>query len=262
MSPIERIQSRLAPLRNALLEHPLYSSVDRLETMQVFMSHHVFAVWDFMSLLKALQRRICCIDVPWIPAKNLSAVRFINEIVLGEESDEDGDSGFCSHFELYHRAMQFAGARTDCVDHFLQSLSQGRTVHKALQQADVPPAVCRFVEHTFRVIEKDNLCELASTFTFGREDLLPDVFQQMVDALNAEHEGKLELFRYYLNRHILLDGDHHGPMAERLMSSLCGDSESQWQIAEEAAVESLQARLDLWNAIEESIDARTEPTLA
>ena len=70
----------------------------------------MFAVWDFMSLLKAIQRELCGVGVPWVPSPNLQATRLVNEIVLGEESDEDGEGGYASHFVLYRRAMQRCGA--------------------------------------------------------------------------------------------------------------------------------------------------------
>jgi Protein of unknown function (DUF3050) len=73
----------------------------------------------------------------------------------------------------------------------------------------------------------------------GREDLLPSVFQRIVDELNVEAGGGREDFKYYLNRHIGLDSDEHGPMANRLLLSLCGADESRWQVAEQAAVDSL-----------------------
>jgi len=212
------------------------------------MEHHVFAVWDFMSLLKALQQRICCVDVPWIPSRS-SSCRLINEIVLGEESDEDGEGGHASHFELYHCAMQQCGASTSTVDEFLNAIRQGQSISAALQTANVGQPVKRFVDQTFKVIESNDTCAIASAFTFGREDLLPGVFRRIVEELNAETHGRLDRFRYYLNRHIQLDDDKHGPMAERLVANLCGSDAAKWEAAEEAARCALQARLDLWDSV-------------
>jgi alcohol dehydrogenase len=64
---LERLRARLAPLRAALAGHPVYGRINGPAPLRLFMEHHVFAVWDFMSLLKALQRRLCCNDVPWLP---------------------------------------------------------------------------------------------------------------------------------------------------------------------------------------------------
>lgn len=251
-STLQRIQllsQRLAGRRAALLAHPIYQQIDRLEALQLFMSHHIFAVWDFMSLLKALQRSYCCIEVPWLPAADATGCRMVNEIVLAEESDEDGRGGYASHFELYHRAMTRVGASTAAIDGLLDALRAGETVEAALASAAVPECARRFVQHTFAILAGGDRCAIAAAFTFGREDLLPDVFQRIVDELNVETAGGLEEFKYYLERHIGLDGDEHGPMAHRLLEALCGDDEARWQLAEQTAMDCLDARQALWDGI-------------
>lgn len=258
MNRLERIKIRLAPYREALLSHPIYQQIDRLDVLHIFMEHHVFAVWDFMSLLKFLQRKLCCVEVPWLPPADPLMGRFINEIVLAEESDQDGKGGFASHFELYHRSMAQCGANTARIDLFLSELRRGQSVKSALQSTALEPSIQAFLEQTFRVIEGDNLCAAASAFTFGREDLLPDVFQRIVDELNVEAGGQLEDFRYYLQRHIGLDGDEHGPMATRLVQSLCGTDEIRWEIAEQTAVNCLMARQKLWDGIHEAVIRQDE----
>lgn len=227
--------------------------MDRLDALQLFMEHHVFAVWDFMSLLKVLQQRLCCVTVPWLVPADPQACRFINEIVLAEESDDDGRGGFASHFELYYRSMKQCGANTAGIDGFLNDLRQGDSVETALASPTVPAAARHFVQQTFKVIDSDTLCAVSSAFTYGREDLLPDVFQRIVDRLNVEAGGKLEDFRYYLQRHIGLDGDEHGPMATRLLQSICRSDESLWKVAEETAVNCLIARKKLWDGIYEAV---------
>jgi len=250
-----RIHQRLLPLRTALLEHPIYDEIDRLSKLHIFMQHHVFAVWDFMSLLKKLQQSLCGDTVPWMPPRDTSAARFVNEIVLGEETDEDGEGGFSSHFHLYHRAMQRCGADTGMVDVFLERLRQGDSIAGALDQSNTPSSVRTFVLQTFEVINQGELCAVAAAFAFGREDLLPDVFQRIVDQLNQKSNGDLDSFEFYLRRHIELDGDQHGPMAERMIAGLCGNEEKNWRLAEDTAVQSLQARTQLWDGMVESIRA-------
>lgn len=246
---VRPLQERIAPLRQELLAHPIYQRIAAIADLRLFMRHHVFAVWDFMSLLKSLQRRLTCVDVPWLPPADAAAARLINEIVLGEETDTDGQGGYASHFELYRRAMIRCGAETSEIDRFASAMRDGATWRGALVTAEVPPAVRRFVERTFAVIESGDLPELAAAFTFGREDLLPDVFQRVVDELRTQPGSGLDDFVYYLRRHIELDGDEHGPMAIRLVTSVCGDDELAWQRAEEAAVGALAARRDLWDAM-------------
>jgi hypothetical protein len=90
---LQHIHERLQPLKAALLNHSIYQEIDRSDSLRLFMEHHVFAVWDFMSLLKALQCRLCCVEVPWLPAADSLSSRLVNEIVLAEESDAMGWAG-------------------------------------------------------------------------------------------------------------------------------------------------------------------------
>ena len=252
---LNHLRLTIQPLRQALLAHPIYDDLRSAAALRTFMEHHVFAVWDFMSLLKALQQRLTCVSVPWLSGNLPVGSRLVNEIVLGEETDEDGQGGYASHFDLYHRAMTTFGAGTDAIDRFLQALRAGHDLRGALQKAAVGAPIQAFVLHTFQVIETGDVCRIAAAFTFGREDLLPDVFQRIVAEANARVDGKLGEFEYYLQRHIALDGESHGPMAERLMASLCGGDEAKWRAAAAAAVAALEARLALWDAIHSAIKA-------
>ncbi len=249
MSRLDELQERLRPLKSALLDHAVYRHVGGVQALRLFMGHHVFAVWDFMSLLKALQRHLCCIEVPWVPPAHPLACRLVNEVVLAEESDEDGCGGFASHFDLYRRAMIRCGADTSPIDALLGGLRQGRGVREALVAAGAPDAASRFVLQTFALVERGDPCEIAAAFALGREDLLPGLFRRVVDGLNAQTGGGLEEFRYYLDRHIGLDEAEHGPAAGRLVALLCGTSEGRWQVAERAAVRCLEERLELWDGI-------------
>src|ERR1700757_1919381 len=140
----QEIVNRLAPLKAALLNHPIYVEFDHLEALRLFMEHHAFAVWDFMSLLKALQRRLCCVEVPWLPAADPLGSRLVNQIVLAEESDDDGRGGFASHFDLYHRAMSRCGANSAPIDGFLGELRNGQSVAAALESVGIAECVRRF----------------------------------------------------------------------------------------------------------------------
>ena len=191
---------------------------------------------------------------PGPPPTNPAACRLINEIVLAEESDDNGHGGSASHFEIYLGAMKRIGARTDRIERFVEEIRKDRDVFRALETADLPKAVRRFVRQTFETIDGDDPCAIASAFAFGREDLLPGVFRRIVDELAAHADGGLEDFRYYLNRHIELDGGTHGPLAERLVEDLCGDDPARWRSAGEAAVRSLEARKILWDGICERLD--------
>ncbi len=248
----------IEPARRQLLQHRLYPKLNSLNDLARFMEMHVFAVWDFMSLLKALQVRLTCVSTPWIPKNYGELGRLVNEIVLGEESDSLPEGGAASHYELYLKAMDEVGADTQKVQGFLQLLASGETLQKSLDAAGVAPAIQEFVLHTFSVIESGSAHEIASAFTFGREDLIPDMFTQLVLRLDEQFPGRLSTLRYYLDRHIQLDGDEHGEMGRRMVELLCQNCEQKQKQAVQSAVLALQARVALWDAIADQIEPLRE----
>ena len=253
-----KLQDRLKPMCERLAEHRLYPAFQRIEDLHVFMENHVFPVWDFMSLLKTLQRGLTCVEIPWTPTKHAGSRRLVNEIVLGEESDVYQGVAV-SHFELYLRAMREAGASTRAMDDVIFQIGQGEDVANVLERVSVPEAARRFVRSTFAIIEGGKLHEIAAAFTFGREDLIPDMFRGFLRDQDEQLSGRLGTFRWYLDRHIEVDGEEHGPMALQMVSDLCGADPAKWNEAEEAAVEALGARLAFWDGIADSIESgRTE----
>lgn len=251
---IERLQETIRQTRNRLIEHPLYTGLDTLEALQKFASLHVFAVWDFMSLLKSLQRKLTCTELPWVPVGNPATRYLVNEIVLGEESDIDMRGHRISHFELYLEAMEQMGADTAVIRQLLANLQNRVPLREALLQ--LPRAVQEFVGFTFDIIEKAPLPVQAAVFTFGREDLIPDLFMALVKDLSREHPEKLGLFRYYLERHIEVDGGHHSHLAVEMVEQLCGNDDLLWEKATQAANKSLLYREKLWDAVYQSLNPR------
>lgn len=249
MSRLDAIRARIAPARQRLLAHALYQRMVTLEDVQIFMGSHVFAVWDFMSLLKRLQRDLTCVAVPWVPVGEAEVRFLINEIVCGEESDVDPKGGRIAHFDLYLRAMQEAGASTVAIDRALAVVRDGGSTATALVAGGVPAGAATFSGSTFALATQGSAHEVAAAFTFGREDLIPDMFTALVTRLSREHPGKLDTFRYYLERHIEVDGGHHGAISLRMVELLCGEVERKWQEAADAAVAAIEARLALWDAI-------------
>ena len=247
------LKGQLADLRHKLLEHPIYQSLSTLESLRVFMEHHVFAVWDFMSMLKALQRRLACVEVPWVPSADRGARRLVNDIVLGEESDKDGRGGYVSHYELYREAMHQCDADTSTIDHFLTKVCHGLPVREALVAVGAPQPVRAFVGTTFDIIDAEDICAIAAAFTFGREELIPDLFQQIVRELNQQSAGQFDRFVYYLERHIELDADQHGPMALNMLASLCGNDDGKWRVATAAALRALEARRTFWDGVLDAV---------
>ena len=247
----------LTGLRAELVAHPLYTSLRTLDDVRIFMQHHVFAVWDFMSLLKALQRTLTCVEVPWTPHGNNDAGRFINEIVLGEESDEDGRGGFRSHFEFYLEAMEQCGADTRPICTFIDTLARGCPVEVALDEADVPDSVQQFVRHTLSIASCGKTHRIAAAFFFGREDVIPDMFRALVEDLRREFRG-LERLLYYLDRHIEVDADDHGPRAQAILDEICEGNTQRKEEALETARTALQARTALWDGVSRELWAHRE----
>lgn len=255
MSPdfIQELQAQLRPARQRMVDHTLYRSIESLDDLRVFMEYHVFAVWDFMSLLKALQRDLTCTTLPWVPKGNPATRRLINDIVLEEETDLDPEGRPTSHFELYLRAMQECGADTAPVQRLLATLAEGGSVPAALAAAQAPAAVQEFVSHTFAVIAGGQPHAVAAAFTFGREDVIPDMFRNLVRDLGARFPGQLDTFIYYLQRHIELDEDHHAPLAHQMVRDLCGTDAQRWQQATDVAAQGMVARVRLWDGIQAAL---------
>lgn len=253
MSRIEHFRQAIAPAREALLDHPLYQNLLSLNDLRLFAQHHVFAVWDFMSLLKSLQIQLTCTATPWMPVGDAATRYLINEIVLGEESDVDQNGNHTSHFELYLKAMHEMGAPVERLTRFLTALEHGMELADALHHATVPAGIQQFVQNTFFTIRQLPVSAQAAVFTFGREDLIPDMFVQMVRSMKTNFPGKVEVFEYYLERHIEIDGGHHAHLAQRMTEMLCGTDEALWKQAETAATLALESRKKLWDGILEEV---------
>src|ERR1700757_3701330 len=217
---------QVAAARERVVTHPLYDSLDTHSAIATFMEHHVFAVWDFMSLLKSLQRELTCITVPWVPTGSTDSRRLINEIVLAEESDELA-GGYMSHFEWYVAAMAEAGADHSVVDKFIDLIGAGESVPNALVSAGAPRPPAQFVLAAGSSVWSAPVNCQPPAFAFGREGLIPDMFARVV-AVNKE-QGGLQKFGDYLERHIEVDGEEHTPMAMQMLVDLCGDDKAKWR---------------------------------
>ncbi len=255
MSEIERLMDAVESARLGLLRHPIYEALRTPADILVFLEHHVFCVWDFQSLLKALQARLTCTTVPWLPSTDREARRFINEVVLDEESDADGSGSYLSHFELYLDAMSDAGADKSRVNGFLARVRAGESVGGALRGAGVGGATAAFVEHTFDLIREGALHKLMAAFALGREDLIPGMFIQLVEHLREAEGERFARLLFYLRRHISVDGDQHGPRAKRVLDRLCeGDPSLRCEALRTAAC-CLHHRMEVWNQIRAATDA-------
>ncbi len=256
---ISIINEKIQPQKDILLQHPLYEKVKTIDDLRKFLENHVYAVWDFMSLLKALQSKFTYTTTPWFASANPETRYLINEIVLAEESDLTLDGKRLSHFEMYVEAMQSCGAATSELEAFLQKVVETKNVFIAIKQSDLHPGVKAFLDFTFRVIEEGKVHKIAAAFTFGREDLIPNMFTEILKSFQQNFpDVDLAKLIYYFERHIELDADEHGPMAMQMITELCQDDTQKWKEVEEVSLLALEKRIGLWDAIEEKIEASLE----
>lgn len=228
-----------------LEEHPVYESIHSIEELRKFMEVHVYAVWDFMSLLKALQIKTTCVEIPWTPNYRYQKVtRLINEIVLGEESDQDGEGGYLDHFSLYLRAMDEVGAPTEKISQLIMRIKNGEDLWSLLE--GIPRPIAQFLDFNLQLALKSDVHCIASAFFFGREKIIPSMFTKIVDKIGLSHDSCPTLI-YYLKRHIELDGDEHGEMAEKILENLCLDNPQKWQEVKITALKALKLRYHLWD---------------
>jgi hypothetical protein len=249
MNHIKKLTTSIQNERQQLVDHPLYSKIDSIEALQKFMETHIFAVWDFMSLLKALQIGLTCTTTPWIPTEHRKTRKLINEIVFGEESDVDENGEPMSHFEMYVASMNEIGANTSQIEHFIAQIKQGKTINEAFETINVSNAVKDFVNFTFEQVNSGKLHVIAAVFTFGREDLIPDMFIEIVKNLSENNNLSCKKLIYYLERHIEVDGGEHGPMALTMINELCGNDSEKWEEATNASKKALEYRNKLWNSL-------------
>ena len=254
---IENINQKINSQREQLLKHSLYQNIRTIEDLRQFQEYHVYAVWDFMSLLKALQIKLTCATTPWLPVGNPETRYLINEIVLAEETDLTLDGRRQSHYEMYIEAMEACEADTLSIQSFLENVIATQNIFVSIKKSNLHPNVKEFLNFTFQVIEQGKPHEIAAAFTFGREDLIPDMFTAILKNFQANFpETDLSKLIYYFERHIELDGDEHGPMAMQMIEELCGDSAQKWEEVEAISIQALEKRIGLWDAIAEKITTK------
>ncbi len=251
----KHVSPQYTALQNKLLTHDLYLKITTRENLRVFMEHHVYAVWDFMSLVKSLQNAIAPATIPWVPPKNSRLANFVNQLVLDEESDgaltPDAKTTHASHFESYLLAMTEAGADIQPVRTFLAMVSADG-LEAALEFPDIPAPSRRFMRFTFDVIEQNEVHLLTAVLAYGREDLVPRLFQSIQSCLNLDAESSPNLYAY-LDRHTQLDADKHGPLAIQLLNELCDGSPQKQTDAVAVAEKALTTRLEFWDGIQAAL---------
>lgn len=251
------ITQNLEPLKNRLRNHSLYSKISDVDDLNIFSNAHVYAVWDFMSLLKFLQVNLTSISIPWFPSKNTTTAKLINEIVAGEETDEDHKGKPVSHFEMYIDSIEEFGLNTTEIINNLNTLNNIKTIDTDIDKLNIKSYVKDFLKFTFSVIKRGKIHEVASVFTFGREDLIPDLFIPLIEGINSKNNDLNKLI-YYFKRHIEVDGDKHGPMSMEMLSYLCDNDPTKISESALIAEKALLARISLWDGIENEIKIKKD----
>jgi hypothetical protein len=243
--------------QKSLKDHAVFSSIQTHQDLATFMSWHVFAVWDFMSLVKALQRQLTCMSPVWLPPQNPSTTRLINEIVLAEETDELPSEGHLSHYEMYLEAMREVGCQTHQIEQFIGLLRAGASVDSALSSVSAPDAVRSFVTNTMDLVQHGELVEVLGNFYFGREDVIPQMFTSLLRQWKLD-EDDAPMFVYYLKRHIELDGDSHGPAALAMIEEVTQGDDVKIERLKQAARKAIESRKQLWDALHQHIENARE----
>ncbi len=247
--PLEEIKL----LRKELATHPIYSAVSSIDDLTLFMQHHVYSVWDFMSLVKYLQNEIAPAKIPWLSVGDAQIRRFMNEIVLEEESDEglpltDGTPTYTSHFELYLNAIEEInkGGATQ-IKNFIHEVKNS-SLAIGMENGKIPQAAKIFMQTTFEFIQSNKPHVVAAAFALGREHIIPEMFRALIEKMNITRE-EAPTFYYYLERHIHLDSDLHGPMSLRMLEILCEDDMVKITEAQQAAMQAIRARIQFWDNV-------------
>jgi hypothetical protein len=248
--------SSIAVLRERLNNHPVYRTLSTLEDLRGFMSHHIYSVWDFMSLLKCLQNTIAPTRIPWVPISSPSVRRFINVIVVEEESDiglpgSKGEETYASHFELYLRGMKEIGLDISGPLRFT-AIARDQGAAAALASGLAPEAAKQFMTTTFSFIATGKPHVIGAAFALGREQIIPGMFRALLRDLEIG-KNQAPAFHYYLERHIHLDEDFHAPLSLQMLNELCGGDPRLLKEAELAAQKAIQARIDFWSGVQKAI---------
>ena len=239
----DRAEAQLFKLYN----HPVFKEIKSIEDCRVFMEHHIYAVWDFMSLVKKVQSIFAPTRTPWMPSQHKKYRRFINEIIIAEESDKLEDGRVMSHCEMYLEAMREINASTKKFKGFLKII-RSKGLEHALSDKAIPKIAKNFMRHTFQITHSKKPHVIISSFSYGRENIIPGMFQKILDG-NQLDQKLIPMFREYLNKHIELDGDHHGPMAKEMVKLACAENKIKLAEAEQAAMDSIQARITFWDGL-------------
>lgn len=238
--------------KDALKNHRLYEQMRSLKELRLFMENHVYAVLDFMSLTKRIQSYFAPTEGIWTAPKHPQLARFINEVVLAEESDELPNGDYLSHFDMYLIAMEEVGADTKPIREFTKCLERGELLEGLKNYCPQYPAR-NFTTQTYQQVFNWEIHQIVAAFCHGREKVIPLMFLSLAEKCGLK-KSECPMFFYYLERHIELDGDEHGPLADKLLNAVVGENPEKLEQSFEAAELCLNQRIQFWDEVSEQLD--------
>ncbi len=250
---IEEINSQLENRINQLLDHSIYNEITTPRQLKTFMEHHVFAVWDFMSLLKALQEEFTTTSTPWIPVGNPEIRFLINDLLLSAETDINLYGKHQSYFEMYLDAMSKSGANTSKIKEFLNHINHGTDIYLIIATSKLPLSIKQFLKKTFEIISEEKPHKIAAAFTFGRQDLIPRKFISVIENIQINFpQEDLQLYNYYFHRKLTQDSKQVST-ARKMTAKLCGNDIDKWSEVKETAEQTVTSRITFWDGVEKEI---------
>lgn len=237
---------------NFLNSHDLFKKSEYFThaELKVFMSYHVYAVWDFMSIVKCLQNHTCPSTFPWKPNKYTKngIAHLINEIIYSEESDVDEAGNYFSHFDLYIMAMDDVGADTSAIKNFIANITTPLKRLENNSDINIPIESKDFVNNTFECLSLNNFANTAAIFTYGRETTIPDMFSKILNKIN-KNQPEFAKLRLYIKRHIDIDSSRHGPLSLKLFEYAYNNNQDKYDEAIKFAIKSIDKRINLWDGV-------------
>lgn len=237
-------------LTKDLFNHPLYRNIKNDEDIKIYMKHQIWCVWDFMTLVKSIQLAIIPPSIYWTPPKDASLGAYIYEVLLTEETDITYKAeGRASHFETYLESMKYANVDTNPILNFIKGLQNGLSYEDSISNSGITKPAKNFVDTTIK-FARSPVHISVSVFCLSREGIIPGMFSRLLKNLSLSKD--LFIFSWYINRHIALDSDSHGPLSIKLFKTVV-DTEEKEKEALSAALEALKARKYFMDEINKEI---------
>lgn len=240
----------LPEIARRAVEHPIFPRLKSLEAVKVFMEHHIWCVWDFMYLAKSVHSSLSGRGA-WSPSPCPETLADFNDILATEETDIGPTGKLGSHFEFFVEAMEQAGADTIPVRAFQRQVELGEAPLLAMRKSKAPTSAIQFVSATMNDASGPTHIRAAS-FCLAREDLVPRLLRRLRRYVPWNHP-RLEMLKWYVDRHIELDTVHHGPTGRRILAAVIAGDSNRRAEASAAAELAIAARVKYLDAILRSL---------